>query len=165
MKAGATLDLEGRRAKLAPVVDRAYDLQFMGAKTLGSHWRALDQSERGRWLEAFRRLTVSTYAERFSDWSGEKLEVLDAVPADRGTAVVHTRIVPAKEEPIEINYRMRPGDDGWRIIDVYLNGTVSELALRRSEYSAVIDRDGFNHLIESLDEKTLAPGPASPGKQ
>jgi phospholipid transport system substrate-binding protein len=44
-------------------------------------------------------------------------------------------------------------DGGWRIVDIYLNGTVSELALRRSEYSALIQREGFKALLAKLDER------------
>ena len=65
-------------------------------------------------------------------------------------------MVTPNEAPIAINYRMRPDGDGWRIIDVYLNGTVSELALRRSEYAAVLQRDGFDRLVASIDEKIKA---------
>ena len=45
---------------------------------------------------------------------------------------------------------------------MYLNGTVSELALRRSEYSSLIKRDGFKALLAALDERidTLAATPA-----
>jgi phospholipid transport system substrate-binding protein len=65
---------------------------------------------------------------------------------------------------VQLDYRLRSGPDGWRIIDVFMNGTVSELALRRSEYSAVLDRDGFDGLIAALDGKIaeFATKPAVP---
>ena len=67
--------------------------------------------------------------------------------------MVRTRIVPVDEDPVELDYRVRGADGSWRIIDVFMNGTVSELALRRSEYSALIKREGFTALLALLDER------------
>ena len=154
MKGGDSLGFEGRRELVAPAVDAAYDLEFMASKVLGRHWRVLSEEQRTAWVETFRALTVNTYASRFKSFSGQALEVGEVAPASRGTAVVYTRIHSPGEEPVEIRYRMRPLDEaGWRIVDVYLNGTVSELALRRSEYSSVIKREGFEYLDRSLREK------------
>jgi phospholipid transport system substrate-binding protein len=150
------LGLEGRRARIAPAVAASYDLPFMAEKILGRHWRALGEADRARWTETFGSLTVATYAERMTGFTGQVFEVLKVEPSQRGTAVVYSQVVTPNEAPIAINYRMRPDGDGWRIIDVYLNGTVSELALRRSEYAAVLQRDGFERLVASIDEKIKA---------
>ena len=156
LKNADALGLEGRRAKIAPAVQAGYDLPFMAEKILGRHWSTLDQADHERWVEAFGRLTVATYAERMTGFTGQVFEVLKVEPSQHDTAVVYTQVVTPKEPPIAINYRMRPSGDGWRIIDVYLNGTVSELALRRSEYAAVLQRDGFEKLVASIDEKIKA---------
>ncbi len=159
MKGGEALGVEGRTRLVRPAVDEAYDIAFMASKALGRHWRDLPEPQREDWLATFRRLTVHTYATRFERFSGQAFEVGEIAAASRGTAVVHTRILLPGEEPVEIRYRMRlrPGD-GWRIVDVYLNGTVSELALRRSEYASVIEREGFAYLTRSLREKTAPAG-------
>ena len=156
LKNADALGLEGRRVKIAPAVEAAYDLPFMAEKILGRHWRELPETDHARWTDAFGRLTVATYAERMTGFKGQSFEVLKIEPSQRGTAVVYTRVVTPKEVPIAINYRMRENGNGWRIIDVYLNGTVSELALRRSEYAAVLQRDGFAKLVASIDEKIVA---------
>jgi phospholipid transport system substrate-binding protein len=156
LKEADALGLEGRREKIAPAVATGYDLPFMSEKILGRHWRGLDEADQARWTDAFGRLTVATYAERMTGFTGQRFEVLKTEPSQRGTAVVYTQVVTPGEEPIAINYRMRENGNGWRIIDVYLNGTVSELALRRSEYAAVLQRDGFEKLVGSISEKIAA---------
>jgi phospholipid transport system substrate-binding protein len=150
------LGLEGRRAKIAPAVQAGYDLPFMAEKILGRHWVSLSDADRARWTDTFGSLTVATYAERMTGFTGQVFEVLKVEPSQRDTAVVYTQVVTPKETPIAINYRMRDDGGGWRIIDVYLNGTVSELALRRSEYAAVLQRDGFEKLVASIGEKIRA---------
>jgi phospholipid transport system substrate-binding protein len=74
-------------------------------------------------------------------------------PATYGTVLVHTRLDEPNDEGVALDYRLRMVDGQWRIIDIYLNGTVSELALRRSEYSALIQREGFEALLAKLDER------------
>jgi phospholipid transport system substrate-binding protein len=59
-----------------------------------------------------------------------------------------------QDEDVELTYRLRKEGDTWKIVDIYQKGTVSELALRRSEYSAVLKRDGFEALLKTVDAKT-----------
>jgi phospholipid transport system substrate-binding protein len=157
MREAEALGFEGRAERLRPVVRDVYDMPFMSAKVLGAEWKRLAEAERQRWLDAFTRLTVNTYADRFEGFSGERFEVLSSEPASGDTVLVRTRIVPAGEEPVSVDYRLHQRDGAWRIVDVYLNGTVSELALRRSEYSSVVKRDGFDALVRSIEEKGSDP--------
>jgi len=160
MQRGEELGYEGRYARLDPVIQQAYDLPFMSAKTLGRYWKDLSEQDRERWISTFTRLTVSTYADRFDKYSGQQFEVLTVEPATHETMMVQTRIVPTDEKPVDLDYRLRGADGSWRVIDVFMNGTVSELALRRSEYSSVFKRDGFESLLSSLEEKIASPLPA-----
>lgn len=158
MQEAERLGVEGRAAKLEPVIREAYDLRFMAEKSLGVGWTRLEEEQRERWVEAFSRLTVSTYAHRFGPWAGERFEVLGAETSARGTVLVRTHIVPSREDPVAIDYRMRARDGSWQIVDVFLSGTVSELALRRSEYSSVLRRQGFAELLRLIEEKIRDPG-------
>ena len=157
MQRGEELAYEERYARLDPLVQQVYDLPFMSAKTLGRYWRDLPEQDRERWVSAFTRMTVSTYADRFDKYSGEQFEVLAVESSSHETLMVRTQIVPTDEKPVDLDYRLRGADRSWRIIDVFMNGTVSELALRRSEYSSVFKRDGFESLLSSLEEKIASP--------
>lgn len=157
MKAGDSLDFEARRRQLAPVVSRVFDLPLMAAKVLGRHWKALPAADQRRWLEAFSALTVKTYAEQFDEDTGLAFEIGVVQAAPGGTALVRTVLKRASDEPVAIDYRLRPVAGGWRVMDIFLNGTVSELALRRSEYGSVIERDGFEKLVTTLQTRSLMP--------
>lgn len=156
MKSAESLGLQGRKEMLEPAVEQTYDLPLMAGKVLGRHWRGLTDNDKNRWLTTFRRITVATYAERFDGWDGQKLLVLGAELGARETRVVHTRIEPAEGDPVDVHYRMKEREGRWRVMDVFLNGTVSELALRRSEYGSVIKTDGLDALIERLEAKIEA---------
>jgi phospholipid transport system substrate-binding protein len=162
MKRADALGFEGRRKVLTPTLTECFDLSYMGAKATGRYWRELDEPDRARMLNSFTRMTIATYASRFDGFDGETFELLGEEPSTHETVLVHTRLTPGNSEPVDLTYRMRSTPTGWRIIDVFLKGSVSELALRRSEYSSVIKRDGFDVLIERLDAKVdeLATGEA-----
>jgi phospholipid transport system substrate-binding protein len=157
MKRADELGFEGRYRLLEPVIGASYDVPFMAELILGRQWRALSPEQQKLWLETFARLTVSTYADRFDGFAGERFEVGAVEAGTQGTSVVRTKIVKSDGEPVNLDYRMRLAPaGGWRIIDVFLNGTVSELALRRSEYGALMRRDGFDALIAAVKEKIAA---------
>ena len=153
MRAADQLGYAGRYDRLRPVVDQAFDLQFMASKSVGRHWKKLAEEDRGRWLAVFERLITANYAGRFNAFTGEHFETLGEEAAIHDTRVVRTQLLRPGDEAVQLHYRLREVDGEWRIIDIYLNGTVSELALRRSEYSSVLKREGFEKLISSLHDK------------
>jgi phospholipid transport system substrate-binding protein len=153
MKNAETLGYAGRYQKVLPAVTASYDTAFMARKSVGRHWDELSDDQKRKWLDLFLRLTASTYAGRFTGWSGQSFETLGTEDAAAETRIVRTVLRNPEDEDVELNYRMRRTENGWRIIDVYLDGTVSELALRRSEYSSVLKKDGFDSLVSSVDRK------------
>jgi phospholipid transport system substrate-binding protein len=167
MQRAEALGYAGRRELLAPVLAASFDFEFMSRLALGSEWRKLDGVQRERWVSTFQELSLATYAARFDGFSGESFATDATEPAARDTALVKTRLVRTDDEPVHLNYRLRRDGESWRIIDIYLNGTVSEVALRRSEYSAVLARSGFEALVAELETKigSYANGamPASSG--
>jgi phospholipid transport system substrate-binding protein len=156
MKRAKTLGYEGRRRELEPLVGETYDLAFMARTAAGKHWRTLDEAQQAALVDAFSRMTVASYAGRFTDWKGERFETRAEDDGGQGTKLVRTALVASDGVTTQLDYRLRPADGGWRVIDVFLNGTVSELALRRSEYGAVMDREGFDALVASLETKIAA---------
>lgn len=162
MKQADALGYQGRFDQLAPVLDQTFDLPFMAQKSVGRHWKNASEQDRHMLVQTFTRFSIANYAGRFDAYSGQSFETLDQAPSTHGTILVKTRLNDPGGELVRLNYRLRPVDGGWKIIDVYLNGTVSELALRRSEYSSLIKREGFKALLVALDERidTLAAIPA-----
>jgi phospholipid transport system substrate-binding protein len=153
MKNAVELGYEGREAKLEPVIPEHYDVAFMAEKSVGRHWKSASESERERFLEAFQRFMVANYAGQFDGYSGQSFETRGEEPARMDTILVRSRLIDPGDEDVELNYRMRQVNGSWKIIDVYLDGTVSELALRRSEFSGIVKREDFDALIAAIDER------------
>ena len=156
MKNAEALGYAGRRDKIAPAVERSFDVSFMAEKVIGRHWGTLSEDQRASWVELFREFLAANYAGRFNRYSGQSFEDLGEEASAFETVMVRTRLVNPGDENVDLNYRLHQITPGWRIVDVVLKGTVSELALRRSDYTAVIDRSGFEVLATYLREKIAA---------
>ena len=152
MKNGPTLGQTGRYAALAPVVNSVFDVPFMAQLAVGPSWDTLSPAQQQQIVVAFGRYVSATYADRFDSYSGEQLQVTGDEPYGGG-AIVETRILKAGEQPVTINYMMRRHQGVWQISDVYLDGTISQLATQRSEFHSILARYGVNGLISTLDRK------------
>jgi phospholipid transport system substrate-binding protein len=153
LKGGETLGYQGRFDRLKPVMQQVFDMPFMAEKSIGLHWKKLSEADRTRWIALFADFTVANYAANFDRFTGQRFEVLDEEAAASDTRLVRTRVVTPGAESVELAYRLRDGGDRWAIVDVFLNGTVSELALRRSDYASVLEREGFEGLFASIRRK------------
>jgi len=155
MKNGPKLGFAGRKAKLTPVIDKAFALALMTRLTVGPQWQNLAPDDQKNLVDAFSDFSIATYANRFDDYSGEQFEVdPGTTPVANGDVIVHSKLIKSDADPVALDYLMRVEGDGWQIIDVYLSGTVSELATRRSEFSSVLRRGGVAALLDLLQKKT-----------
>lgn len=152
MRRADELGYAGRVEALAPVIADTYDSAAMARIAAGQHWAGLTPEQRARLVDAFRDYTVSSYAARFDGYAGERFETLGERATRRDDVLVETRIVTGDGEAVPISYLLREGEDGWRVIDVLLDNSVSELALRRSEYGSLLAREGLDGLLRELDE-------------
>ena len=153
MKDAQRLGIDGRYKQLQPILEKSFDFERMIAIAAGSYWTSADEAQRRRLLEAFTKLSVTTYAARFNGFSGETFEMLGQRQGPRDTALVDTRLNRTDGPPVPITYVMTERDGEWRIVDVLLDKSISELAVRRSEYNQVLRTSGTEGLSETLDEK------------
>ena len=154
MKDGPALGFSHRRERLAPAIRRAFDLPLMTRLMVGPQWVGLTPSQQTELVAAFGDFSIATYASRFDDYSGERFQVDPNATPSAGGMIVHTTLIKSDGGPVQIDYLLHDTGDAWQIIDVYLSGTVSELATRRSEFSSVLRRGGPDALVDLLQKKT-----------
>jgi phospholipid transport system substrate-binding protein len=157
MQNGPALGPRGRYARIEPVVRRVFDIGYMTRLAVGPEWARLDETQRQQVQQAFQRYIAAIYAERFDSYAGERLQVTGERPSSGGP-IITSQIIKSTGEPVNISYLMRNNGGVWQIADVYLDGTISELATRRSEFSSILRSSGINGLIHTLNAKadTLA---------
>jgi phospholipid transport system substrate-binding protein len=152
MRDGRVLGESGRLARLAPVVDRSFDVPAMTRLAIGPSWARLTPAQQQQLVQAFGHYVAATYADQFDTYSGEQLQVTGERPHG-ADAVVETRIVKSKGDVTRLDYLMRKDQGNQRISDVYLDGSISQLAVHRSEFHSILQREGVDGLIMALNRK------------
>jgi len=154
MKGGAELGFEGRYEILEPVLTSAYNFPAMIKVIIGrAKWNEFSEDQRTEVTSKFAEMSISTFAARFKNHTGQTFQILGEQAGARGSVVVENQLLNPGKENVTINYVLRKFDEAWRVIDVQLGGTTSELATRRSEYGAVLARDGYDGLVQMISEK------------
>ena len=120
--------------------------------SVGASWAGLSDARRQQLTDSFGRYISAIYADRFDSYAGQKLQVTGEQPNPAGI-MVRSQIVKANGEPVQVDYMMHRNGDGWLISDIYLDGAISEVATRRSEFSAILKNEGVDGLIAALNRK------------
>lgn len=142
--ANAMLDGEQRRARLAQTVPELFDLPLICRLSVGRRWRELEAAQQAALAQALSGVVIATYADRFSGPMTARFELLEEGVGRRGP-VVKSRIVRQDGTTVPLDYHFREG----KIYNVVADG-VSDLSLRRADYSDVLKREGYEALLAHL---------------
>ncbi len=146
------LGYRGRYERLDPVVRRTHDLAEIARIASGRYWMKLDERSRQELVDAFSRLSIATYAFRFDDYSGQSFTVTSEEPMSGAGVVVHSVLKQPGEQDTHFDYMMAHTDQGWRIVNIIVDG-VSDLAMKRAEYASILSKSGVQGLIAKLESK------------
>jgi phospholipid transport system substrate-binding protein len=152
IKNGRIPGQSGILTQLKLVIRRSFDIASMARLSIGPSWTSLTEAQRQQMTESYGRYISAIYADRFDSYAGEKLEVTGEQSAPSGI-MVKSQIIKANGEPVKVDYMMRRNGDSWLIFDIYLDGAISEVATRRSEFAAILKTEGIDGLIAALNRK------------
>lgn len=153
MKAGKKVRFRDRFQTLAPAIDRAFDLPGILRVSVGPQWSSIDAAQKDTLQTVFRRFTVASYVANFDSYDGERFDIAPTLRASGADQIVGTTMVPTRGDRVRIDYVMRQEGEGWKVVDVLLDGTISRVAVQRSDFRALLARGGAPALIASLQAK------------
>ena len=155
MKTGEQTDFSQRFQALAPEVDQTFDLSVVLAVSVGPDWASFSPAQQCRLLDAFRRYTVASYLANFNRYASQSFTVSsDTRSLGSGRVLVQSRIVPIRGDATEFDYVMSQTPAGWRVVDVLVAGSISRVAVQRSDFRHILS-NGSDALLESLQRKTV----------
>jgi phospholipid transport system substrate-binding protein len=155
MKAGKRSDFNQRFQALAPAVDQAFDLPAVLALSVGPGWATLPPDQQSRLLGAFRSYTVASYVANFASYNGQTFTVSpDTTSLNANEVVVHSQITPLNGDATELDYVVKQTSAGAKIVDVLAAGSISRVAVQRSDFRHLLSRGGGDALLASLQRKT-----------
>lgn len=150
MREASGLSVSARYQRLAPILASAFDFGTMTRLSVGPEFNRASAAQKAQLRQAFERFTGAYYANRIDGYSGEQFKV-DPTPEVRGgQKIVKTQLVTSGGSAQTINYLM----SGSKVVDIYLDGSISEVASRRGEFSSIMATGGPDALIRALQEKS-----------
>lgn len=152
MKNGKKLGYSGRFDKLETSVSNSHDLPKIARIVVGKEWEKLTEEQQKKLTDVFSKLSIASYAHNFKDFDGEAFVIDSEEETKMGGVVIHSHLDLPDDKPVKFDYMLKEKGVSWRIINIIANG-VSDLALKRSEYTAILQRDGFDALITKINEK------------
>ncbi len=157
MKAGTATPFRQRYAMLAPAVQRALDLSAILRLAVGASWFSLSAQDRQTLLQAFTQYTIATYVKNFNSYNGQQITISPQTRSFGNGVIVQTRIIPRSGEEHRIDYVMRQSAGGaWKATDVLADGTISRVAVLRSDFQEPLQQGGASALVASLQRKTAS---------
>ena len=164
MKAGHTKPFAARAEMLRPVVERAFDLPLLLRNSVGGlRWPSLPDDQKTLLLQLFEQFTIASYVANFDAFNGETFTIALPLRKVEADIVVPTRMSANGGDTTKLDYVLRLDNGMWRVVDILLDGTISRVAVTRSDFRALITPGDASKLIESLRSKiaNLTNGSAS----
>ena len=141
---------QARFKTIEPAVNTAFDLPAMVKFAVGPGWDMIAPADQASLLTAFTRFTAANYAHNFESYSGQTLKVLPDVQTRGADKLVKTELNDGGSVT-PLTYRMRQSGGAWKVIDVYYNGSISQLTTQRSDFSATLASGGAKALVQKLN--------------
>jgi phospholipid transport system substrate-binding protein len=154
LQAGKAAGAAGRAKVVGPAVEEAFDLPFMARVAVGPDWAKMSSDDQATLLKAYSRYAIANWAKNFDSYSGQKLELDGPVQTRGADKLVKTKLTGPGSSPVSLAYRMRDTGQGWRVIDVYYNSTISQITTQRSDFASTLQSGGAKALVAKLDAQT-----------
>jgi phospholipid transport system substrate-binding protein len=157
MKGGGRMSFDERYRTLGPVIDQVFNMDTVLANSVGLSWATQPEARKTELATAFRRYTVSSYVSNFNSYNGQSFQVLPNVRAvGDGEVVVQSRLLRTDDSPLQLDYVMRAGPSGWQVVDVLMNGSISRVAVQRSDFRQLLKTGGVPALVAGLGNKVAS---------
>jgi phospholipid transport system substrate-binding protein len=157
MKGGARMSFDERYRMLAPVIDQVFNLDTVLANSIGLSWASLPAERKAELSAAFRRYTVSSYVANFNSYDGQSFQISPSVrTVGEKQVVVQTHLIRADDSPLDLSYVVSATQSGWQVVDVLMNGSISRVAVQRSDFRELLRNGGVPALVAGLQSKVAS---------
>lgn len=141
-----------RLPKLVTILDQSTDLKTVARLVVGRYWRQATPQQQADYTDLFRQFTIVTIASQLNNYGGQTYQITGSHAVDDTDTIVTSKILRPGQQPANVDWRVRKGPDGFKIIDVIGEG-VSAVVTWRQEYAEVLQNSGFDALLSRLREQ------------
>lgn len=151
--ASAKVAFQTRYQQLAPVIEQAYNLPLVTQNSVGFLWSTLPADQQKELVALFTQFTISSYVSQFNGYDGQTLAVLPQTKALGEKEIVLTKLTSHDGSAVQIDYVVGKDGESWKINDVLLNGTISQVAVHASDFASLVKSGDASKLIAALKAK------------
>ena len=135
-----SLSREQRVGEFRKILRASFDVNAIAKFSLGQYWKASTEGQRQDYVRLFEKMILDVYSKRFDDYKGEAITVSGS-EAKGEDIIVSSAIVPPSGPNVKVDWRVRKRANGYKVIDVIIEG-VSMALTQRSDFASVIERGG-----------------------
>ena len=158
VKADAAIQA-GDVARIVTLVDSKImpnvNFSRMTSSAVGRFWRQATPEQQTKLQAEFKTLLVRTYAGTLGEVKDQSLSFKPTRFRPEDTDVVVRSVVRGRGEPIQLDYRLEKGTNGWKIYDLNVLG-IWLVDTYRSQFAQEINSNGLDGLIATLAQRNKA---------
>ena len=135
------------------LVAQTYNVEKMISIIIGKKWNQIKAVKQKEIISVFNEYVIKNYIKRFKKIKQIDFENLSSKEVRKNYYLVKTKLKILEEEDVKIDYLLIKNNDEWKIFDVLLAGSVSEIATKKSEFNSFISNNNIEGLIQALKSK------------
>jgi phospholipid transport system substrate-binding protein len=136
------ISVSSKRLALLRLFDKHADVPIIARAVLGSPWRQLNDVERNKFVNAFRKYLAKKYTAQFSEFVGAKMLIEKSRDSgSKAGIMVETRLLMPGSSPIKVGWQVSDASGSFKMVDVNIEG-VSLLTTERGEIRNQLSKEG-----------------------
>ena len=127
------------------LLSKDFDMPRIGRFVLGRYWNDASDQDKQQFQQLFQEYLVRAYAQRFDEYNGETVKIMGSRQESETSTLVQSQILrPNGAPPAKVDWRVRKGDTGFKIVDVDVEGVSMVLTQREAagEVAIALERRG-----------------------
>ena len=135
------------------LVAQTYNVEKMVSIIIGKKWTQIKVVKQKEIISVFNEYVIKNYIKRFKKIKQIDFENLSSKEVRKNYFLVKTKLKILEEDDVKIDYLLIKNNGEWKIFDVLLAGSVSEIATKKSEFNSFISNNNIEGLIQALKSK------------
>lgn len=156
----ADIDTVEKTARFRTLFNDGFDIPAISRFVLGRSWRRASDANKEAFIALFEDVIVYTWSRRFSEYTGQTIEVRGTSPDGEIGTLVDSVIVDENGQTITAQWRLRQRDEGLRIVDVIIEGVSMSITYRQDYASVIRQQGGFTGLLDLLGKQVVESAPS-----
>ena len=139
--------------KVQSVIRNTYDTERMLTLIIGEVWKNSEVKDQVTLKEVFEEYIAKNYILRFKEIKSLTFGKLEISQTGKNYRMVKTKLTINSKDEVPLNYLLNQTNNSWKIFDVLIDGSISEIATKKSEFKNFTNQGNLKPLLDALRKK------------